>query len=60
MPFKRFVSGLLSVLVDMITLLGMIVVMFYVDWQFTLVALAVVPILFVIVYTYTNRVKKAS
>ncbi len=54
------VSGLLSILVDILTLAGMIVVMFYVNWQFTLVALAVVPILFVIVYTYTKRVKKAS
>jgi ATP-binding cassette, subfamily B, bacterial len=54
------VSGLLSVLVDIITLVGMIGVMFYVNWQFTLVALAVVPILFGIVYTYTKRVKKAS
>jgi subfamily B ATP-binding cassette protein MsbA len=54
------VSGLLSVLVDILTLAGMIGVMFYVNWQFTLVALAVVPILFVIVFTYTKRVKKAS
>ncbi len=54
------VSGLLSVLVDILTLAGMIGVMFYVNWRFTLVALAVVPILFAIVYTYTKRVKKAS
>ena len=54
------VSGLLSVLVDILTLVGMIGVMFYINWQFTLVALAVVPILFTIVYTYTKRVKKAS
>ncbi len=54
------VSGLLSILVDIITLVGMIGVMFYVNWQFTLVALAVVPILFTIVYTYTMRVKSAS
>jgi ATP-binding cassette, subfamily B, bacterial len=54
------VSGLLSVLVDILTLVGMIAVMFYINWQFTLVALAAVPILFTIVYTYTKRVKKAS
>ncbi len=54
------VSGLLSVLVDILTLVGMIGVMFYINWRFTLVALAVVPILFTIVYTYTKRVKKAS
>lgn len=54
------VSGLLSILVDTITLIGMIIVMFWVNWQFTLIALAVVPPLFFIVNTYTRRVKKAS
>ena len=54
------VSGLLSILVDTLTLLGMIIVMFCVNWQFTLIALAVVPPLFFIVNTYTRRVKKAS
>ena len=54
------VSGLLSIVVDTITLIGMIIVMFWVNWQFTLIALAVVPPLFLIVNTYTRRVKKAS
>jgi ATP-binding cassette, subfamily B, bacterial len=54
------VSGLLSILVDAMTLTGMIIVMFWVNWQFTLIALAVVPPLFFIVNTYTRRVKKAS
>jgi ATP-binding cassette subfamily B protein len=54
------VSGLLSILVDVLTLFGMLAIMFHVNWQFTLVALAVVPFLFAIVYTYTRRVKKAS
>src|SRR6185503_18083644 len=54
------VSGLLSILVDTMTLIGMIIIMFCVNWQFTLIALAVVPPLFLIVNTYTRRVKKAS
>jgi subfamily B ATP-binding cassette protein MsbA len=54
------VSGLLGILVNAVTLIGMIVVLFYINWQFALIALAVVPPLFVIVYTYTRRVKKAS
>jgi ATP-binding cassette, subfamily B, bacterial len=53
-------SGLLGGLVNIITLVGMIGVMFYVNWQFTLIALSVAPILFVVVYTYTRRIKKAS
>ena len=54
------VSGLLTMLVDIVTVIGMIGVMFYLNWQLTLVAMAVVPVLFAIVYTYTRRVKKAS
>jgi subfamily B ATP-binding cassette protein MsbA len=34
--------------------------MFYINWRFTLIALSVAPILFVVVYTYTRRIKKAS
>jgi ATP-binding cassette subfamily B protein len=54
------VSGLLSILVDIATLVGMIAVLFWIDRQLTFIALAVVPILFTIVYTYTRQVKKAS
>lgn len=53
-------SGLLSVLINSLTLVGMIGVMFYINWRFTLIALSVAPILFVIVYSYTRRIKKAS
>ena len=54
------VSGLLGIIVNVVTLIGMIGVMFYLNWQFTLIALAIVPLLFFIVYSYTRRVKKAS
>jgi subfamily B ATP-binding cassette protein MsbA len=54
------VSGLLGILVNILTLGGMVVVMFYINWQFTLIALAVVPPLFFVVYTYTRRAKTAS
>lgn len=53
-------SNMLGGLVDAITLLGMIAVMFYLSWQFTLIALSVAPVLFFIVYTYTRNIKKAS
>jgi ATP-binding cassette subfamily B protein len=54
------VSGLLGTLVNAITLVGMMGVMFYVNWRFTLLALSVAPFLCVVVYTYTRRIKKAS
>jgi ATP-binding cassette subfamily B protein len=53
-------NGLLGVLINAMTLIGMIGVMFYINWKFTLIALSVVPILFAMVYTYTRRIKAAS
>src|ERR1700693_1002103 len=53
-------SALLGMLVDVMTLVGMIGVMFYLNWRFTLIALSVSPVLFVVVYYFTRRIKKAS
>src|ERR687887_1054892 len=50
-----------AVLVPNVALLvGMTVVMFLIDWQFTLIALAVGPPLFLVVYRYKTRIKGAS
>lgn len=53
-------SGLLGSLVNGITLVGMLGVMLYLNWRFTLIALSIAPVLFAVVYTYTRRIKKAS
>ncbi|HJX83598.1 MAG TPA: ABC transporter ATP-binding protein, partial [Candidatus Angelobacter sp.] len=53
-------SALLGILVNVMTLAGMIGMMFYLNWRFTLIALSVMPVLFVVVYSYTRRIKKAS
>jgi len=53
-------SALLGMLVNVMTLIGMIGVMFYLDWRFTLIALSISPVLFVVVYHFTRRIKKAS
>ena len=53
-------SGLPGVLVDCLTLLGMVAVMFYINWRFTLIALSVASVLFAIVYSYTRRIKQAA
>jgi subfamily B ATP-binding cassette protein MsbA len=53
-------SGLLGALINCLTLVGMVGVMFYVNWHFTLIALSVAPVLFLVVYRYTRRIKKAS
>jgi ATP-binding cassette, subfamily B, bacterial len=54
------VSGLLGVLINSITLIGMIAVMLFLNWKFTLIALSIAPPLAVVIYTYTRRIKKAS
>jgi subfamily B ATP-binding cassette protein MsbA len=38
----------------------MIAVMLRLNWQFTLVALSVAPLLFVVVFRYTRRIRAAS
>jgi ATP-binding cassette subfamily B protein len=53
-------SALLGMLVNVTTLVGMIGVMLYLNWRFTLIALSVVPVLFLVVYYYTRRIKSAS
>ncbi|HTA68335.1 MAG TPA: ABC transporter ATP-binding protein [Bryobacteraceae bacterium] len=53
-------SGLLGVLVNCLTLFGMVGVMLYINWQFTLIALSIAPVLFAVVFSYTRRIKKAS
>ncbi len=53
-------QALLGILINLITLLGMGGVMFYLDWRFTLIALSVAPFLFAVVYSYTRRIKTAS
>jgi len=53
-------SALLGMIANALTLLGMIVVMFYINWRFTLIALSIAPALFVVVYWFTGRIKKAS
>lgn len=53
-------TGLLGVFVNGLTILGMIVVMLFINWRFTLIALSVVPILFLVIYSYTRRIKQAS
>ena len=34
--------------------------MFYINWRFTLIALSIVPVLSVVVYFFTKRIKKTS
>ncbi len=53
-------SAFLGMIVNSLTLVGMIGVMLYVNWRFTLIALSIAPALFVLVYSFTRRIKNAS
>ena len=58
---QDFISQvLLGLIVNLLTLGGMLAVMFYLNWRFTLIALSVAPVLFIAVYSFTWRIKKAS
>ena len=58
---QDFVStSLLDILVDGLTILGMLVVMFLLNWKFTLVALALTPLLAFFVYRLRFEVKSAT
>ncbi|MEO8259142.1 MAG: ABC transporter ATP-binding protein [Acidobacteriota bacterium] len=53
-------TALLGIVINVLTLGGMLGVMFYINWRFTLIGLSVLPLLFVVVYFYTKRIKTAS
>lgn len=58
---QDFASGtLLNILVDAITIFGMIGIMFYLDSDFTLVILAVAPFLLFFVARFKKSMKKAT
>jgi ATP-binding cassette, subfamily B, bacterial len=53
-------SALLGIVTSLLTLTGMLGVMFYMNWRFTLIGLSVAPVMFLVVYFYSKRIKKAS
>lgn len=53
-------SAVLGILLDVVTLAGMLAIMFYLDWRFSLIGLSVAPVLFVLVYRLTRRIKQAA
>src|SRR2546421_5493864 len=57
---KLVTDGLVDMLSSILTLVGMVLVLFLVNWQFTLLSLLVVPALFVVVLIYTRSIKAAA
>lgn len=53
-------TALLGIVVNIATLVGMVGIMLYVSWRFTLIGLSVAPPLGLFVYFYSRRIKEAS
>jgi len=53
-------SATLSIFVDMLTILGMIGLMFWLNWDFALIAVGVTPFLLLFVMRFKKAVKKAT
>jgi len=53
-------NGLIVLGSNAFLLIGMLILMFWLNWQFAFVALAVAPLLFLTVFRYTHRIKMAS
>jgi len=53
-------SAVLGIALNLLTLTGMMAVMFYLDWRFSLIGLSVAPFLFVLVYRLTRGIKNAT
>jgi len=51
-------SAVLGIVLDVVTVAGMIAVMLYLDWRFSLIGLSIAPVLFVTVYRVTRRIKR--
>jgi ABC-type multidrug transport system fused ATPase/permease subunit len=53
-------SNTLSLLVDILTIIGVLGLMFWLNWDFTLIAVAVTPFLLLFVSRFKKAVKKAT
>jgi len=53
-------SGTLGIFVDLLTIVGMLFIMFWLDWDFALIAIAATPFLLLFVARFNRAVKKAT
>ncbi len=57
---KLVTDGLVDLIAAVLIVVGVVVVMLRVDWQYTLISIVIVPALFLIVLGYTTTIKAAS
>ena len=57
---KLVADGMVDLLAGVLTLVGIFIVMFYISPTYTLIAMAIVPALFLLTFTYTRSIKAAT
>src|SRR5919206_703635 len=57
---KLVTDGLVDLLAGILTLVGMVLVLYLTNWQFTLFSILIMPALFVVVLVYTRGIKAAA
>ncbi|HMQ69473.1 MAG TPA: ABC transporter ATP-binding protein [Ignavibacteria bacterium] len=53
-------TALLSILIDSLTIIGMVILMFYLNWDFALIAVGITPFLLLFVSRFKKAVKAAT
>jgi len=53
-------SSTLGIVVDLLTIVGMLAIMFWLNWDFTLIAVAVTPFMLLIISRFKKAIKKAT
>src|SRR5579871_5594560 len=58
---QAFASGsTLGIVIDMLTIVAMLAIMFWMNWDFTLIAVAVTPLMLLIIWRFKRAIKKAT
>jgi len=57
---KLVTDGLVDLLAGVLTLIGMLIVMLLLNWQFTILTMVIIPAMFASVFGYTRSIKVAT
>ncbi len=55
--YELFGSGVVAILGDVITLLGIMIVMFVINWKLALLTLSVIPVLLIVTFMFRKKVR---
>ena len=55
--YELFGSGVVAILSDVVTLLGIMIVMFVINWKLALLTLSVIPVLLIVTFAFRKKVR---